>query len=82
MYINSMSSNLSGSIEQILLGTSERAVLKSTNYGDFNGIHIAVDSFLNNAGKVVQKKYTFWNDCTKITCYKIRNYDGRFDLLI
>jgi hypothetical protein len=82
VYINSMSSNLSGSIERVLLGTSERAVLKKTNYGNFSGIHISIDSFLNSAGKVLQKKYKFWTGCTQITCYKIRNSKGKFDLLI
>ena len=82
MYINSVISNLSGSIERVLLGTSERAVLKNTNYGNFSGIHISVDSYLNSAGKILQKKYTFWTGCTKITCYKIRNSEGKFDLLI
>lgn len=82
MYINSMSSNLSGSIERILLGTSERAVSKTTDYGNFNGINIAIDSFLNNAGKVIQKRYTFWTGCTQVTCYKMRNSKGKFDLLI
>ena len=82
MYINSMSSNLSGSIERVLLGTSERAVSKTTDYGSFNGINIAIDSFLNNNGKVIQKKYTFWNACTKVICYKILNNEGKFDLLI
>ena len=82
MYINAMSSDLTGSFERILLGTSERAVLKNTNYGNFSGIHISIDSFLNSAGKVLQKKYTFWTGCTQIICYKIRNSEGKFDLLI
>ena len=82
MYINAMSSDLTGSFERILLGTSERAARKTTNFGEYNGVRIKVDSYFNGAGKKVQKKYTFWTDIVELIYYKNVNKEGRFDLLV
>ena len=81
MYINTIGSNLKSSFERILLGTSERAVKKLTNIGEFRGVYISVDYYFSNSNKIIQKKYTFWNNSTKVTYYKNINKEGKFDLL-
>lgn len=80
MYVISINSPLKG-IERSLLGLSEKAVKKETLFGEFKDLHISIDKFKNEKGTIIQKKYTLWNELTKLIWYKNRNSQGKFDLL-
>ena len=80
MYINTLTSKVNG-IRQYLKGISDKASSKTTTFGEYRGIHIAIDNFQDSEGTIIQKKYTFWNNEIKLTWYKNRKKDGKFELL-
>ena len=82
MYINTINSRLIGSYERALLGIAEQASKRKTTFGEFRGIHIAIDNFTNREGITLQKRFVLWNESTQLVYYKNRNSKGRFDLLV
>lgn len=81
MYITSIQSKLITPLERALIGMSEQARTRETLYGEYKGIHIAIDRFKNKAGDTLQKRYIAWNEATQLIWYKSRRPDGRFEIL-
>ena len=82
MYINTLSSNISGAFERHLLGISEKAKTRTTTLGEYKGIHIAIDNFIDSNGRVLQKRFVLWNNDTQLVWYKNRRADGKFEVLL
>ena len=76
MYINTVSSKVTG-IHQYLLGISKKAAEKKTTSGRYKNVYVFIDEFKDEAGQVLQKKYTFWNREIFLTWYKNRKENIR-----
>jgi hypothetical protein len=80
VYINTIDSSLIG-VKQFLRGIAKKAKTKTTTFGEYRGVHIAIDNFKDSDGNILQKRYVFWSEDTQLVWYKNKNSKGKFEIL-
>ena len=80
MYINKITTKVEGMMKY-LRGVSSLAKTRTTMYGEYNGVHIAIDFFKDDEGRLLQKRYVLWNNEIQLEWYKNKKADGKFEVL-